>query len=129
MFPLGNAIPATEISTLIDRFYEKVRLDPELGPIFNGAVEDWPAHLQTLKNFWSTILFTGGDYKGDPLTTHLKLDLDPPHFRRWLALFAETAREVMPPEHAAVVIQKSERIAGNFQNAIAYRREQSAPGA
>jgi hemoglobin len=124
MFPLGNPVPPEEISDLVDRFYAKVRLDPEIGPIFNQAVEDWPTHLQTLKNFWSTVLFSGAFYKGDPLATHLKLPLAPPHFRRWLTLFAETAREVMPPDHAAVVITKSQRIAENFQNAIAYTRNQ-----
>ena len=42
---------------------------------------------------------------------HLGLSLDLQHFRRWLELFAETARETMLPEHAALVISKSERIA------------------
>ncbi len=116
-------IPAGEISELVDRFYAKVRLDPEIGPIFNATIDDWPAHLSLLKNFWSTVLLTERSYKGDPLAKHLPLSLDPPHFSRWLELFEETAREVMPSEHANTIVGKSHRIAQNFQAAIAYHRE------
>lgn len=115
-------ITEEEISSLVDRFYAKVRLDPEIGPIFNEKVEDWPTHLALLKNFWSTVMLTTGRYKGDPMMTHLQLPLEPSHFNRWLELFAETAKEVMAPDHAAIIIAKSERIAGNFQAGIAYQR-------
>ena len=126
MLQIGQTIPAEEIDLLVDTFYAKVRQDPEIGPVFNAAVEDWPTHLRILKDFWSTVLLTDRRYKGDPLAKHLPLQLDPAHFRRWLALFAQTAREVMPPEHASLVIAKSQRIAENFQLAIAYRRERDS---
>jgi hemoglobin len=58
------------------------------------------------------------------MVTHLQLPLDPDHFSRWLALFAETAREVFSPEHARQVIAKSERIVQNFKAGIAYRQQQ-----
>lgn len=119
----AEQIPAQEIGELVDRFYAKVRLDPEIGPIFNAAIDDWPAHLALLKNFWSTVLLQERSYKGDPLSKHLPLSLDPPHFERWLELFEETAREVMQTEHADLIIDKSQRIAQNFQAAIAYHRE------
>lgn len=115
-------ITEEEISTLVDRFYAKVQLDPEIGPIFNEAIQDWPTHLALLKNFWSTVMLTTGRYKGDPMMTHLQLPLEPNHFNRWLELFAETARQVLPPAHAAAIIAKSERIAGNFKAGIAYQR-------
>lgn len=120
-------VSSTEISELVDRFYAKVRLDPEIGPIFNAAIDDWPAHLSLLKDFWSTVLQTERRYKGDPLSKHFPLSLDPPHFSRWLTLFAETAREVMPPDHADLIISKSHRIAENFQAAIAHKRNGTMP--
>jgi hemoglobin len=43
-------ISAPEISELVDRFYAKVRLDPDIGPIFNATIDDWPAHLSLLKD-------------------------------------------------------------------------------
>jgi hemoglobin len=120
-------ISAPEISELVDRFYAKVRLDSEIGPIFNATIDDWPAHLSLLKDFWSTVLQTEYRYRGDPLSKHFPLSLDPPHFARWLTLFAETAREVMPPDHADLVIAKSHRIAESFQAAIAHKRDGTAP--
>src|SRR3954467_4433733 len=112
---MTSKITESEISTLVDTFYAKVRLDPDIGPIFNAIVDDWPYHLALLKDFWSTVLLTTGRYKGDPMMKHLQLPLDPQHFERWLALFAETANEVLLPDHAALIIAKSERIAENFK--------------
>ncbi|HEY5382051.1 MAG TPA: group III truncated hemoglobin [Acidobacteriaceae bacterium] len=120
--PIDHQISAEEISTLVDSFYAKVRLDPTIGPIFNAAIDDWPTHLALLKDFWSTVLLTDRRYKGNPLAKHLELSLDPAHFARWLALFEETAREVLSPEHAALIVAKSHRIAETFQAAIAYKR-------
>ena len=118
----AHPISQEEINNLVDRFYAKVRMDPEIGPIFNASIDDWPAHLSLLKDFWATVLLTERRYKGDPLAKHLELSLDPPHFARWLALFAETAREVMSPHGAETVIAKSQRIAQNFTSAIAHKR-------
>jgi len=123
MHPISQA----EISTLVDAFYLKVRSDATIGPIFNRAVRDWPSHLNLLKNFWSTVLLTTGAYRGNPLAAHLELPLEREHFQRWLALFAETATEFLPADHAVIVIRKSERIAENFQLAIAYKRGQVLP--
>lgn len=121
--PLEHQITSQQISSLVDSFYARVRLDPEIGPIFNATVEDWPAHLALLKDFWATVLLTDRRYKGDPLARHLPLSLDPSHFSRWLELFEETAREIMAPGDAAFIVVKSHRIAANFKAAIAQHRE------
>jgi hemoglobin len=116
-------ITESEISTLVEHFYAKVRLDPDIGPIFNAIIDDWPHHLALLKDFWSTVLLTTGRYKGDPMMKHLQLSLDPHHFERWLALFEETARETLSPELATIVIEKSHRIAHNFKAGIVHHRQ------
>jgi len=124
----SQKITEEEISELVDRFYTKVQLDPEIGPIFNTIVDDWPEHLAKLKDFWSTVMLTTGRYKGDPMMTHLQipLPLEPNHFSRWLSLFEETAKEVMAPAHAEAIIAKAERIAGNFKAGLAYQRSSFA---
>lgn len=43
-------------------FYAKVRVDPEIGPVFNDAVQNWDAHLALLKDFWSTVMLTTGRF-------------------------------------------------------------------
>lgn len=105
----------TEVAELVDRFYAKVRLDSEIGPVFNDAVQSWDAHLSLLKDFWSTVLLRTSRYKGNPLLTHFNLELESHHFSRWLALFSETAMEVMPEAKARIVTRKAELIAENLK--------------
>ena len=45
-----------DLATLVDRFYEQVRVDPELGPVFNAAIDDWPEHKRRLTAFWSSVV-------------------------------------------------------------------------
>jgi hemoglobin len=119
-------ISEAQIANLVESFYDKVRLDPEIGPVFNATITDWPAHIALLKNFWSTVLLTTGRYKGDPMMTHLGLPIEHNHFDRWLHLFEETAVEVLPPHLATLVVSKAHRIAANFKMGIALNREKSA---
>jgi hemoglobin len=123
---MPNKITESEISILVDSFYTKVRRDPEIGPIFNAIIDDWPHHLALLKDFWSTVLLTTGRYKGDPMMKHLQLSLAPEHFERWLTLFEETANETLSSDHAAIIIEKSHRIAHNFKAGIAHHRDRAA---
>ncbi|HEV2646855.1 MAG TPA: group III truncated hemoglobin [Acidobacteriaceae bacterium] len=122
-----HPITESEISTLVDTFYTKVRHDPEIGPIFNAAVQSWPAHLALLKDFWSSVLLTSGRYKGNPLLAHFNLPIEPRHFTRWLTLFAETAHEVLPSAHAALVTHKANNIAANMKRVLATPLEPAAP--
>lgn len=110
-----------EIGRLVDAFYARVQVDPVIGPIFNEQVEDWPAHLALLKEFWAAVLLGVGTFRGNPLETHLKMTLSGEHFERWLALFRETALELLPEERAEVFIAKSQRIAETFQRGMAAR--------
>ena len=74
-----------EIRTLVHSFYARIRADAELGPIFNGAIEDWDTHLAKMCDFWSSVMMTTGRYKGQPMRAHMKLkQVTPGHFDRWL---------------------------------------------
>ncbi|HEY4355356.1 MAG TPA: group III truncated hemoglobin [Acidobacteriaceae bacterium] len=115
-------ITEEEISTLVERFYAKVRQDEEIGPIFNNAIENWDAHLALLKDFWSTVLRTTGRYKGNPLLAHFPLPIEPRSFVRWLALFEETARETLPAPLSAQVVRRADGIAANMQRVLAEHR-------
>ena len=96
---------------------------PEIGPVFNHAVQNWDAHLALLKDFWSTVLLTTGRYKGNPLVAHFRLPIEERYFARWLTLFTETANEVMTPPHAAIVTHKANLIAINMKRVLASRSE------
>jgi len=81
-----------DIERLINTFYDKVKADPVLGPIFNDIAEvDWPKHLPVMYNFWEFLLLGGTQYQGNPIQKHVDLHAIHPltaeHFDRWLLLF------------------------------------------
>jgi hemoglobin len=87
-------ITEAEGAALVERFYTKVRADPEIGPIFNDVVQNWDAHLALPKDFWSTVLLTTGRYKGNPLLAHFCLPIEERYFARWLTLFSPPHEEI-----------------------------------
>lgn len=100
------------IATLVDRFYVKVRRDPQLGPVFEQAISDWPAHLRVLRDFWSSIVLRSHRYHGNPMGVHRALPpLAHDLFERWLGLWRETALDVFEPAVAELFIATSERVA------------------
>ncbi|MEO6215401.1 MAG: group III truncated hemoglobin [Sphingomonas bacterium] len=111
------------LNRLVPLFYDRVRQDAELGPIFNGAIADWPEHLEKLVSFWSSVMLTSGRYKGNPVIAHLKHrpQLTPALFDRWLALWAETTADVMPPAAAALLQAKAARISESLQLALFFK--------
>ena len=112
-----------DLRRLVAAFYARVRLDADLGPIFNDAIADWPGHLDTLGDFWSSVMRASGRYKGNPLAAHLKhaARITPAHFERWLALWQATTAEMMAPDLAAALQAKAGRIAESLQLGLFYR--------
>ncbi len=110
------------IQQLVHRFYERVRADQLIGPIFNSRVRNWDQHLARLCNFWSSVTLMSGRYHGRPMAVHAPLPIEPQHFDRWLQLFAQTAREMCPPSAAQYFIERAQRIADSLELGIAARR-------
>ena len=100
----------TAIATLVDHFYEKVRRDPQIGPIFNAAVHDWDAHKRLLTSFWSTVALRAGSYRGNPLAAHRPHPIHVEHFDRWLALWGETCSEELDEALAEQMLGFAQRI-------------------
>jgi len=124
-------IEEQQLTTLVDRFYAKVREDPVLGPVFNSTVEDWPEHLEKLSAFWSSVMLTTGRYKGNPMAVHMKQksSIEPAMFGRWLQLWRETAAEILDERGAAAVVAKAERIAESLQLGMFFSLPPKSPAA
>ena len=115
--PKTDQITEDSIRTLVDRFYVKIRADPELGPIFAAAVPgDWAPHLTTMRDFWSSVMLTTGRYKGNPMAVHLRIEgIAPPLFDRWLALFGQTCGELFDVDTAEAFSTKGRANRGEPQ--------------
>ncbi len=106
----------SDLVKLVDAFYTKVRADKPLGHVFDGVAKvDWSTHLPKLYDFWDTVLFRAGTFRGDPIGAHAKLleqtDLSWPLFERWLDLFRETVNEFFSGENAGHIIRCAEDMA------------------
>lgn len=120
-------IKEEDLARLVALFYGRVREDPEIGPIFDDAVEDWPAHLAKLTDFWHSVMLTSGRYKGNPMVAHMRQKrIRPEHFDRWLALWNVATAEVMAPPVAAALQAKAARIGESLKLALFFRLEPSA---
>ncbi|MBT8232236.1 MAG: group III truncated hemoglobin [Saprospiraceae bacterium] len=84
-----------DIKLMIDTFYESATQDSTIGFIFqNHMSKSMEEHKPKIYNFWNSILFSKGNYKGNPIKTHINLDqrvqLLPLHFQTWIELWEAT---------------------------------------
>ncbi|WP_372089242.1 group III truncated hemoglobin [Tistrella mobilis] len=112
------------ISLVVDRFYDRVRNDSVLAPLFTARLSDadWGPHLAKMKRFWSSLALMTGDYHGRPMQAHLPLPVSGADFDRWLSLFRETATDLCTPAGAVLLIDKAERVASSLELGIAAGR-------
>lgn len=101
-------------------FYDRVRQDPHLGPVFNGIVTDWGEHLVRLEEFWSSVMRTSGRYKGNPVAMHVMhaAQIRPFMFERWLEIWRRTTDEMLDPAIARQMQAKAARIAERLSLAL-----------
>jgi hemoglobin len=120
-----DSITEAALQDLVETFYDRVRSDPLIGPVFNRAIHDWPDHLYKLQAFWSSVMLTTGRYKGRPLPAHIKHadHIDAASFTRWLEIWGRTTEELMDPQSAAALQEKAGRIAESLSLGIQFSRD------
>ena len=95
-----------DVSTLVHRFYTKVRENDDIGFFFNDKIKNWDEHLEKLTDFWTSNLFFKRLYKGNPKAAHIEVDehfdhqIEQAHFGIWLNLWYETIDELFEGEYA-----------------------------
>jgi hemoglobin len=112
----GDIVTREDIAALVDRFYERIRADQVLGPIFDDVAHvDWAAHLPKMYDFWDSVLFGRAAFKGNPLGAHRALarltPLTRSDFDRWVALFHRTVDDLFRGAMADEAKFRASRIA------------------
>jgi len=105
-----------DIRLLVHQFYDQVKTDSRIGFFFSEVVTiDWDKHLEKMCAFWENVLFFTGEYEGNPLETHRRLNqvstTRPEHFQRWMQLFDAAVDEHFSGPNADKVKQHSKAIA------------------
>lgn len=110
-----------DIQCLVNAFYDKVRQDELLAPIFNQAIQSqWPEHLEKMHRFWETVLMKHYTYSGVPFPPHAKLPVQHIHFEKWLALFTETTDAHFEGAKAEEAKWRAGKMAMMFESKINY---------
>jgi len=110
-----------DIALLVREFYNKIRKDNILGPIFNGMILDWSTHLDHLTTFWESSLFMTKTikkrYSGNPIEAHLKVDaftdytINETHFGIWLNYWMQTIDQLFEGEVANNAKRRARKMA------------------
>lgn len=113
----------SDIQSLVDTFYARVRKDDVIAYLFNDIAQvDWPHHLPRMYDFWENVVFQTGSFAGNPMVAHLQLHqkspLTPVHFERWLKLFVETTDELFEGGNAALIKERAGTIAAIIQSKL-----------
>ncbi len=114
-----------DIKQLVDCFYEKVRADELLAPIFNERIQDnWSGHLQKMYSFWETILLDQSTYQGTPFLPHAELPVEHSHFKKWVNLFTRTVDSLYVGHKAEEAKWRAMKMAEMFESKIQHFRKQ-----
>jgi len=106
------------LAVLVDVFYDQVRRDPLLGPVFAGVIADgeWDRHKERMVSFWSTAMLKAREFRGNVFGKHQAVpQLTPTHFARWLALFEETVGALFAPADAHALVDAARGMARGLQ--------------
>ncbi|WP_254560186.1 group III truncated hemoglobin [Dyadobacter diqingensis] len=112
-----------DVKLLVDSFYDKVREDDKLAPVFEERIQgNWRPHLQKMYKFWQTVLLGEHTYFGSPFPHHAMLPVDHSHFATWLELFNQTIEELFSGEKAEEARWRALKMAELFEHKITYLR-------
>jgi hemoglobin len=105
------------IHELVYAFYDRVRADALLGPVFEAPLAGrWDDHLPTMCAFWGSVVLGAKQYRGNVQQAHAALaGIEPRHFSRWLHLFLDTVEKRYEPAAAIRFMEPALRIAQSLQ--------------
>jgi len=113
-----------DIKQLVNRFYDQVRADALLGPVFEARIQNrWPQHLEKMYTFWQTVLLDERTYDGSPFPPHAQLPIGHQHFAKWMQLFTATIDEIFAGDKTEEAKWRAARMAEMFEMKLAHYQQ------
>lgn len=105
-----------DINNIVKKFYDKAIPDKIIGHFFTQIIPiNWKEHIETVINFWDSIIFGTSEYKNNPMTAHIHMNtlskMEKKHFERWLQLWTNTINENYKGNTATELINRANSIA------------------
>lgn len=109
-----------DVELLVETFYQKLMSDSQLKPFFSEVVTlDLDEHLPRITDFWVSVLFGDGGYRGNPVAVHVKLNqlrkIRKEDFNRWLMFWNDTIDEMYHGDKAEEAKSKAQVMAELMQ--------------
>jgi hemoglobin len=106
----------SDIEKLVTTFYGRVMEDPTISYFFNDIAKvNWENHLPKMCDFFENILFSSGNYDGNPMSAHEELhkksEVRGEHFQHWNALFDAAVDELFEGAKSEEIKQRATNIA------------------
>jgi hemoglobin len=121
---MQDILTLDDVKLLVDRFYDNIKVDESLGPIFKERIQDkWQAHLEKMYSFWQTVLLGEHTYYGSPFPPHARLPVSHSHFVIWMELFTKTVDEYFDGEKAEEAKWRAGKMAELFEVKIEHYRK------
>jgi len=97
--PVRDLADRADIEALLRRFYGRALVDDILAePFIELRIRGLDSHLPVMADFWQTVLFRAGIYRGSALHAHRHVHQRTPlsgsHFVRWLGIWNNTVDEM-----------------------------------
>ena len=104
-----------DIEQLVNAFYVKIKADAGISYFFNEVAKvKWEDHLPKMYDFFENIVFSSGNYEGNPMVTHQELNkksqVSSEHFNHWNALFDATVDGLFVGKNADEIKQRTTNI-------------------
>ena len=111
-----DLVDRSDVEELLHRFYGRVFVDDVLAePFADLRARGLDAHIPTMCDFWETVLFRAGRYRGSALVAHRNVHHRTPlsgsHFVRWLGIWYDTVDEMYQGPAAERAKDQATRIA------------------
>jgi|SRR5687768_9956770 len=109
-----------DLLQLLTHFYNKLLADKSISYLFTDIAKiDLPHHMDTLVNFWDSVLFQNDVYRKNAMQPHLILHQKSPlqkhHFETWLTYFNGSVDELFEGEKAFLAKERALSIATVMQ--------------
>ncbi|MGD1254429.1 group III truncated hemoglobin [Mycobacterium seoulense] len=95
----ADLVDRADVEALLRRFYGRALADEVLAEPFSELrAVGLDSHIPTMCDFWETVLFRAGRYRGSALQAHRDIHRRTPlsnrHFLRWLTIWHDTVDEM-----------------------------------
>ena len=112
-----------DVEALLRRFYDQVMTDDALvEPFTELRIKGLDSHIPVMADFWETVLFRAGLYRGSALRAHRHIHQRTPlngnHFARWLTTWNNTVDEMFQGPIAERAKTQAARIAWAMQRRL-----------